>query len=520
MNLKDIRKALLGLTQEQLEGLNEDEHRAIADKLNEIGYSKMYLYEPYEFQRNMFKAGLDNRCRFACLANRIGKTYSASQELAYHLTGLYPSLSTHGWEWEGLRYESPILAWAIGITSDSTRTVLQKELLGTAMARAEIEIGTGTLPRASIDFGTMTRDGNTVKSLKIQHVSGGYSTLEFRSTQQGLQALMGQAVDFILLDEEDPHNSLEIFSQCLTRTATRPKGRVLITATPENGYTDLIRKFTEEENLYIFHAGWDDAPHLTEGVKKELLSGIPDWEVPMRTQGIPSKGSGAIFPIDDSDIEIEEIVPKPHWRVLAAVDFGKSRDPSVIMFITKDEESGRYICYKEVYLDQDRSVENIAKHLLEQEAVNIPVIVPHDGNSVVEGLGNATRATIMRELGCNVIQGTFSNPAFIQNSITNVHKKNMGKEGGLHWMAYNFKTGLIKVARSCSNFYRQKRGYFWVETRGSTKPKDGDDDTIDALRYGLLSVDQYGVPYGQCLSQYQDFNNGYNSPTSGHSFNY
>lgn len=129
--------------------------------------------------------------------------------------------------------------WAIGISRTSTKDVLQKELFGTANAKMSDELGTGTIPRDDIHFETLVRDGDVIISAKIKWYqddgewSGEYSTLTFKSTEQGLATLMGTAMDFILLDEEAPRGSLEIFSQCLTRCGTT-NGRVLITATPEN----------------------------------------------------------------------------------------------------------------------------------------------------------------------------------------------------------------------------------------------------------------------------------------------
>jgi len=132
----------------------------------------------------------------------VGKSFSEAAEVAFHLTGLYPD-----W-WEGHRFKKPILLWCVGITGDSTRKVLQKELFGTESGKDVKEIGTGAIPRDCIDFDNIEKDGNIVKIAKIKHhdVNGmydGYSTVEFRSTQQGEHVLMGATVDYIWLDEED-----------------------------------------------------------------------------------------------------------------------------------------------------------------------------------------------------------------------------------------------------------------------------------------------------------------------------
>lgn len=195
-------------------------------------YNKLASFKPYPYQLKMYEAGADHMARFACFSNRSGKTYSGCRELTYHLTGKYP-------DWfKGHKFnKGPIRAWAIGITGDSTRKVLQLELIGAIDVRHTTLIGSGSIPLEDIEVGLIEKDGASVKVAYVRHynsegVYDGNSILEFRSTQQGHMALAGAAVDFILLDEEDPFDSLAIYSQSMTRLATTG-GRLLITATPE-----------------------------------------------------------------------------------------------------------------------------------------------------------------------------------------------------------------------------------------------------------------------------------------------
>lgn len=195
-------------------------------------------------------------------------------------------MATHGWEWEGHKFDKPIVAWAIGITTESTKNVLQLELMGTRDYRNADEMGTGSIPRCFMDIENMDRDKGFIRSIRIKHHDengefDGWSSLAFKSTQQGTQVLMGSAIDYAWADEEDKHESLQIFSQLTTRTATTG-GRVLITATPENGYSALIKKFYDTDDLFIFHAGWNQCPHLDEETKRNLLATYSDWEISMR----------------------------------------------------------------------------------------------------------------------------------------------------------------------------------------------------------------------------------------------
>lgn len=100
--------------------------------------------------------------------------------MTYHLTQDYPN-----W-WVGHRFNEPILAWAVGITGESTQKVMQKELFGTENARFDALMGTGAIPKSTIV--DTTRDGPRVLMAKIKGKNG-ISTLEFRSTQQGEHTL-------------------------------------------------------------------------------------------------------------------------------------------------------------------------------------------------------------------------------------------------------------------------------------------------------------------------------------------
>ena len=55
--------------------------------------------------------------------NRVGKT-SQAYETTCHLTGHYPT-----W-WEGSVFHGPVKAWAAGKTNETTRDIIQVELLG------------------------------------------------------------------------------------------------------------------------------------------------------------------------------------------------------------------------------------------------------------------------------------------------------------------------------------------------------------------------------------------------------
>ena len=74
------------LTPEALQKLEREVERAIS-------FRRLEFYEPYPKQRAFHAAGNIPGVveRLLCAANQVGKTLSASAEVAMHATGKYPS---------------------------------------------------------------------------------------------------------------------------------------------------------------------------------------------------------------------------------------------------------------------------------------------------------------------------------------------------------------------------------------------------------------------------------------------
>ncbi|MEZ9705455.1 terminase family protein [Vibrio breoganii] len=473
-------------------------------------YNKLSSFRPYPFQEQFYSAGANVKRRFLCAANRIGKSFSESMEMAMHLTGRYPK------DWKGHKFTKPILGWAVGITGDSTRKVLQKELFGTPLGKDNETIGTGSIPRDCIDFEYLEKDGHLIRNCKVKwHDEDGnhkgYSTLEFRSTQQGEHVLMGATVDFIWLDEEDPYKSTKIYSQCVTRTATTG-GHVVITATPENGLTELVDMFmtNEDGDLYWQNATWDDAPHLSEEAKRELLASIPVWQHDMRARGIPLSGEGIVFPISQDRI-VTDPLDIDNWdSILWSLDIthkGKEgNDPTVLSLCVKKGADDYYIAHQETFMTggDERAV---AAYLSTHIYKNAPVIIPHDAGGA-EGYG-----AVLKGLGANVQPETFFNPAQILSSMgtNSVKPKPNDIDNGLHALNDLLDKGQLKIDRRCSNLLREITTYSRTGKKGEGAFR-GKDDHIDSFRYGIVSlIGHRGIPAGQAQlrDDEEDWNNGF-----------
>jgi phage terminase large subunit-like protein len=192
--------------------------------------------ELYPKHLEFFAAGAKYRERAMRAANRAGKSVAGSFEMTCHLTGLYPP-----W-WPGRRFDMPVTAWAAGKTNETTRDIVQAKLLGevTEEGGRKLCSGTGMIPGDRI--GPMTwKRGITdfADTVKVRHVSGGWSLLGLKSCEQGRSAFEGTEREICWFDEEPP---ADVYGEALIRTTTT-KGLVYLTFTPLLGRTEVVKSF-------------------------------------------------------------------------------------------------------------------------------------------------------------------------------------------------------------------------------------------------------------------------------------
>lgn len=219
------REELLALLEEQD---RRQSQRRLFDLYPDTGPLRRELYPKHlEF----FAAGRQHQERCMMAGNRVGKTYGVGgYETALHLTGRYPE-----W-WHGRRFEHPVDAWAAGDTGQTTRDIVQHALLGPIGSW-----GTGLIPGDYV-IGTPTgRAGITgaVDTVRVQHATGGTSTLGFKSYDQQRESFQGTAKHVVWLDEEPP---MDVYSESLLRLMT-VNGLMLCTFTPLRGLTDVALLF-------------------------------------------------------------------------------------------------------------------------------------------------------------------------------------------------------------------------------------------------------------------------------------
>ena len=428
--------------------------------------NRMDEYVPYDYQKKFHNTLAQQRLLMA--GNRVGKSFCGAMEIAYHATGKYPS-----W-WAGKRFNRPVRCWAGGVSNETTRDVCQKELVG--QPDDPTSKGTGSIPLNSIGD-TVRKAGvpNAINSVVVKHITGGYSRIGFKAYEMGKEKWMGESIDVIWLDEEPPPS---IYSQALTRTADKG-GIVFMTFTPEQGMTETVAQFINniKDGQALLQATWDDAPHMTDTVRKQILEALPPHERKMREKGIPVLGSGLVFPLPEEDLLCDPIDIPDHWPRLCGIDFGWDH-PTAVAWIAWDRDSDIVYVYDSYSLRQ----ETVPVHA---SAINargkwIPVIWPMDGRQADKGSGKNLTEQYRKE-SVNMLREHFSNPP------SQGMKEGTGGnsvEAGIMQMLTRFQTKRLKIFKNQGKLLEELRMYHRKE--GKIVPIH--DDVISALRYCVMSL--------------------------------
>ncbi len=287
--------------------------------------------ELYPKHQAFFAAGRDHSERLAICGNRTGKTEGlGAYETSVHATGCYPH-----W-WVGRRFTHPIKSWVAGKTAETTRDIVQAKLLG-AIERTKDErglavgLGTGLIPGDAIVSTTPKSGGiaNAIDTVYVRHVTGGLSTIGFKSYGKDRDSFEGTERDLVWCDEEPPK---DVYDECLMRTMSTVPGKqgglMLITFTPIEGDTEVVRAFLENDGAdpdkFFIQITWSDAPHLSEAERVKLRRKYLPSQLRARERGEPALGEGAIYPIDIDELLVDDMPLPKHWKRAWGLDVGKT----------------------------------------------------------------------------------------------------------------------------------------------------------------------------------------------------
>ena len=281
-----------------------------SEKQRRLTEDRLKYYDPYPKQLEFHAAGAAHRERLLMAGNQLGKTLAGGFEAAIHATGRYPQ-----W-WQGKRFDRPTIGWACGVTGEVVRDTVQRVLVGRPG-----QTGTGAIPKDAIAELVSARGiPDLLDSIKVTHVSGSQSVIGLKSYLSGREKFQGETLSWVWLDEEPP---MDIYSEALTRTNIGANP-VWMTFTPLLGMSEVVRRFLQERSdaRHITSMTIDDVRHYSEEEKNTIIASYPPHELEARTKGIPTLGSGRIFPVPEHALAIEHQEFPAHWPKIGGVDFG------------------------------------------------------------------------------------------------------------------------------------------------------------------------------------------------------
>lgn len=415
-------------------------------------------YKPYPKQKAFHEAGAARRERLLMAGNQLGKTLAGGMEVAMHATGRYPP-----W-WKGRRFDKPTNSWAAGVTGETVRDTIQRVLVG-----REGALGTGAIPANAIVDTILSRGvPGLLDTVRVRHVSGGISSIGFKSYISGRERFQGETLDFCWCDEEP---DIEIYTEILTRTNVSA-GPVFTTFTPLLGVSGVVSRFLHETSAsrHVTTLTIEDAEHFTPAERAAIIASYPKHEVEARTRGVPILGSGRIFPVEESLIRCERRELPKHWARIGGLDFGWTH-PSAAVELAWDRDADVVYVVKCWRLSEASPVVQAAA--LRHWGEKLPWAWPRDGGrETLEGAGQALAAQYRRE-GLNLL---FHHAQFEDGGVS--------VEAGLMDMLTRMESGRLKVFDHLNDWFEEFRLYH----RKNGKVFKERDDLLSATRYALMML--------------------------------
>ncbi|MBD9494738.1 MULTISPECIES: terminase large subunit [unclassified Ensifer] len=422
-------------------------------KTNRLAY-----YRPYAKQTEFHEAGATFRERLFMAGNQLGKTLAGAAEAAMHLTGDYPS-----W-WAGRRFDRPITMIGGSESHELTRDGVQRLLVGPPMS--EEDWGTGYLPKSALAGWTRRSSASgALDSVTVRHVSGGTSTLLLKAYEQGRAKWQANTVDYVWFDEEPPE---DVYFEGITRT-NATGGSVAVTFTPLKGMSSVVSRYLLEpsDDRTVVTMTIDDAEHYSAEERAKIVASYPAHEKEARTKGVPTLGSGRIFPVTEEQIRIEPFEIPRHWVQIGGLDFGWDHPFAAALCAWDRDADVFYVtrCYRE-----REATPIIHAASLKPWGAWLPWAWPHDGLQHDKGSGEQLAAQY-RGQGLVMLpeRATFDDG-------TN------GVEAGVSDMLQRMQTGRFKVFSTCGDWFEEFRLYHRKDGR-IVKERD---DVISASRYALM----------------------------------
>lgn len=221
------------------------------------------------------------------------------------------------------------------------------------------------------------------------------------------------------------------------------------------------------ESKYLVTAAWSDVPHLDEQTQKELLDATPPHLRDARSKGIPSLGSGAIYPIEQSEIIVDPFAIPAYWPRAYGLDVGWNK--TACIWGAWDRSVDVIYLYTEHYRGQAEP--SVHATSIRARGEWIPGAI----DPAARGRGQKDGEQLMQnylDLGLKVIKA--------DNAV----------EAGIYEVYERLSTGRLKVFGTLQNWLSEYRIYRRDEKGKVVKEHD---HLMDATRYLILKMKEIAI---------------------------
>lgn len=213
----------------------------------------------------------------------------------------------------------------------------------------------------------------------------------------------------------------------------------------------------------------DDVEHYTAEEKARIIASYPPHEREARTKGIPTMGSGRVFPVAEERITCQPMAIPRHWPQINGLDFGWDH-PFAAASLAWDRDADCVYVTKAYRQKEATPVIHAAS--IKPWGEWIPCAWPHDGYQHDKGSGDQL-SELYRKQGLNMLAEHATHA-----------EGGTGVEAGLMEMLDRMQTGRFKVFANCAEWFEEFRLYHRVDGK-LVKERD---DLISATRYGIMML--------------------------------
>lgn len=396
------------------------------------------------------------KIRFVFGGNRSGKTECGAVEAIWRARGIHPYREN----------KANVSGWIVSVSYEVQRDVAQNKVLSYLPKEWIEEIVMASGRRGSPEHGI-------IDHIVIRNVFGGFSTLGFKSLDQGREKFQGASLDFVWFDEEPDE---DVYRECIMRVLDR-EGDVWCTMTPLKGLTWVYEDIYLSDNPDVWHIvmDWSDNPYLNPKETAKLESMMSKEELETRKSGKFRASSGLVYPEFDADVHVVEPFPIPKdWQDNISIDPGL-RNPLSAHFYAVDYDGNIYVIAEHYKAEKD-----IDYHADMIKAIAKELDWHTDEKGRLRALIDSAAEQKTLASAKSVAELFYERDIIVNTAVNKDLWSGIARLKSLFLQ----RPPRIFIFKSCTNLIREIKSYRYGD---GDRPKKTDDHALDELRYYVMS---------------------------------